>query len=552
MNSSRSRRLRLPVILLVNMLVFGIMFACCSPHPTPQSSSSISICAVDSARAKDFPNGACGSGAFVAQHGNATFQIMAEDSSGHPLANSQIHLSIHGANTSTTTVTTGSSGQAEFTYAGAHLGTDTITAGPASGVNRSKAHTAVIHWIPSGTTIHPIVWVHGVHEDATDFAHELNGVVDPDQAGDASEQTFSGLIGALTTTYSPSAMEAFCYVDDIAWTNTPSGCPLSETSHACTGVSDCISQGPVDDNAVELAVVISKLSQAFGNRPVTVIAYSMGGAIVRTLMAGCRNSLMTDQMSCQSAAALVNNVFLLNAAQEGSWLLNAKRGLNAATLSGEGIPAFSNSPFTTVLPLMESFFYAKIKDLLGLDLNAPAEFDLTPQSANINAHNAILPLGTAEFYSFYGDIKLGLQTNYLIYSTPPRTLLPLGDLVMLAQSDPATATPLWGGAALCDGCPTLGVGQNYHGSGRYHEWALTNSITIQMNGLVPLLSAPDAVSGLQAALNSPVQHLNISQPSSQDPGSPVQVHDITSLAGTATTDMSYEIYLIIIKGDGLE
>ena len=89
---------------------------------------------------------------------------------------------------------------------------------------------------------------------------------------------------------------------------------------------------------------------------------------------------------------------------------------------------------------------------------------------------------------------------------------------MLAQADPATATPLWGGAALCDGCPALGAGQSYHQSGRYHEWALTDSITIQMNGLVPLLSVPDAASGLQAALNSPVQHLNISQPTSQDPG----------------------------------
>jgi hypothetical protein len=410
----------------------------------------------------------------------------------------------------------------------------------------------VIHWIPSGTTIHPIIWVHGIHEDATDFAHELNGTVDADQVGDASEQTFSGLIGALTTTYSSSAMEAFCYVDDIAWTNTPSGCPLSETTHECTGVSDCISQGSVDDSAVELSQVISSLSQAFGNRQVTLIAYSMGGAIVRTLMAGCRSSTSSDQTSCQTAAALVDNVFLLNAAQEGSWLLTAKSGLDPATLSGDGIPALANSPFTTVLPMIEKFVYAKVKDQLGLDVNAQAEADLRPQSPNIAAHNAILPLGTAEFYSFYGDITLGIQTNYLIYSTPPRTVLPLGDLIMLAQSDPATATPLWGGAALCNGCSTLAAGQTYHDSGRYHAWALTDPITVQMNGLVPLLSVPDAASGLQAVINSPVQHLNISQPSSQDPGSSVQVHDITSLAGSATTDMSYEIYLIIAKGDGLE
>src|SRR5262249_39589209 len=127
MNSSNSRRLRLPVILLVNLLVFGIMFACCSPRTsTPRPGSYVSICAVDSARAKDFPNGACGTGAFVAQHGNAKFQIQAQDANGHPLANSQVHLSIRGANASTTSVTTGSSGRAEFTYMGTHLGTDSI------------------------------------------------------------------------------------------------------------------------------------------------------------------------------------------------------------------------------------------------------------------------------------------------------------------------------------------------------------------------------------------------------------------------------------------
>jgi hypothetical protein len=512
---------------------------------------------VDSARAADFPSAACGTGAVVGQNGKALLQVKAENKTGQPIANEQIHLQIQGANSATATVTTNSSGQAQYMYPGAHVGTDTVTASPAGGGSGgSEAPRVTIHWIPSGSTIHPIVWVHGIHEDATDFAHELNGTVDEDQAGDASEQTFSGLIGALTTTYNRNAMQAFCYTDDIAWTHTPSGCPASETAQSpCSPTptpADCISQSSVDDNAVALANVIQQLSKTFSNKPVTLIAYSMGGAVVRTLMAGCLNSSSTDQPSCSTAASLVDHVFLLNAAQEGSWLLTAKRGLDPSTLSGVDIPGIANSPFTAVLPLIESAVYSKVKDQLGLDVNAGAETDLTPQSQNIVQHNSVTPIPGADFYSFYGNLELGVETNYLLYTVPPHVLLPLGDLVMLAQADPATATPLWGGSELCDGCSPMPAGANYHQSGRYHEWALTDQVNIPMNGLVPLLSAPDAVSSLQKALNSPVQHLNVSQPATQDPGSPIQVNDITGLAGGAKTDMSYEIYLIIVHGDGLE
>jgi hypothetical protein len=511
---------------------------------------------VDSARAADFPSAACGTGAFVGQNGKALLQVKAETTAGQPAANEQVHVTVQGANSTTATVTTNSSGQAQYMYMGSHVGTDTVSASPAGGGSGATENAKVtIHWIPSSGIIHPIVWVHGIHEDATDFAHELNGTPDEDQAGDASEQTFSGLIGALTTTYTRSAMQAFCYTDDIAWTHTPSGCPTSETATDCdptTSPADCISQSSVDNNAVALATVIQQLSKAVGNKPVTLIAYSMGGAIVRTVMAGCLNSSSTDQSSCGVAASLVDHVFLMNAAQEGSWLLTAKKGLDPSTLSGVGIPGIASSPFTAVLPLIESAVYSKVKDQLGLDVSADAETDLTPQSQNIVQHNSVTPIPGADFYSFYGNLELGVETNYLLYTVPPHVLLPLGDLVMLAQADPATATPLWGGSELCDGCSPIPAGANYHQSGRYHEWALTNQVNIPMNGLVPLLSAPDAVSSLQKALNSPVQHLNVSQPATQDPGSPIQVADITGLAGGANTDMSYEIYLIIVHGDHLE
>jgi hypothetical protein len=559
MSPQKPHRLRLPAVLILNLLVFGVMFACCNPGTTSiKSKVAISLCAIDSLRAKDFPNAACGTGAFTPQNAKANLQIQALDQSNHPLAHTSVNLTIQGANSGTTSVTTDSNGLAQYSYQGSHLGTDTITVSPGgSSINISKAVRALIHWIPGGAAVHPIIWVHGIHEDATDFAHELHGVPDQDQATDASDQTWSSLISALTTTYDPSAIQAFCYVDDIAWSHTVSGCPPTESA-MCTDASTCVSQSSVDTNAVALGQLVVKMQQQFG-KPVTLIAYSMGGAIVRTMLSGCLVPDTTGELPpapgqalCPSAAGMVDHVFLLNAAQEGSWLLTAKRGLDPSTLTGSGIPAIATSPFSAVLSLMENSIYAQVKSQLGLDATLAAETDLTPQSPNIRWHNSIQPLSGPDFYSFYGDIRLGIQTNFLIYSTPPQTLLPLGDLVMLAQADSATATPLWGGSTLCDGCSALAGGQAFHESGRYHEWALTDPITIQMNGLVPLLSAPDAVSSLQKALNSPVQHLNISQPATQDPGSPIQVKDITGLAGTPTTDMSDEIYLILVHADGLE
>ena len=142
-----------------------------------------------------------------------------------------------------------------------------------------------------------------------------------------------------------------------------------------------------------------------------------------------------------------------------------------------------------------------------------------------------------------------MAVNFYTYTLPATDSLPLGDLVMLAQNDNPLASPLWGGGSLCDTCGSLVNG--YHSNGRYHAWALTQRYTFNISGLAPLLSAPNAVSTLQGAIQSPVQHLNVSQPTTQAPGSAIQVADTTGRAGAATTDMPDEILLTLMRGDGL-
>jgi len=229
--------------------------------------------------------------------------------------------------------------------------------------------------------------------------------------------------------------------------------------------------------------------------------------------------------------------------------MTVKRGVEATTLSISGTPSGVLASFQAVLPLLLANIYGVVKDKMGLGLNDPAETDLTPQSANIKAHNSVAPAAQAQLYTFNGDVQFGMDVSFFTYTLPAQASLPMGDLVMLAQDDHALSTPLWGGASLCDSCPALVDG--YHESGQYHAWALTDRRVVNVNGLVPLLSAPDAVSSFKDVLNSPVQHLNVSQPGTQAPGSAIQVHDITGKAGRAKTDMPNEIVLILMKADGL-
>jgi pimeloyl-ACP methyl ester carboxylesterase len=470
-----------------------------------------------------------------------------------------LSVTVGGVNARTATVTTDGGGLATYTYTAASAGTDTVRVAAANDSASATARPAVIHWITPQHMTHPLILVHGISEDAADFAHQLNpGVVtDSDQASDAGDQTWTSLIEALKLVYDPASMEAFCYVDDPAWVTAPATCPAIETARCNTTLpiesatpNACASQSSVDLNAVTLAHVVKDLSVRTGGKKVTLLAYSMGTAVVRTLLAGCLTSTSaTDQQDCANSSQLVDSAFFLNGAQQGSWLLTVNRGLDAATLTGNGIPDATHSPFISVLPLIAQNIDGVIGDKLGLNVNNGAEMDLTPQSANILAHNSVQPAATVNLYTFYGDIELGMAVNFYAYTLPVASTLPLGDLVMLAQSDNPLSSPLWGGGALCDSCGPLVNG--YHSNGRYHAWALTQRYTFNISGLAPLLSAPNAVSALQGAIQSPVQHLNVSQPTTQAPGSAIQVADATGRAGGATTDMPYEILLTLMHGDGL-
>jgi pimeloyl-ACP methyl ester carboxylesterase len=521
--------------------------------------SAIQLCAVDPLQ------GVCVSGDYQGVNASQIIRGVATDPGGKTLGGAKVKMTVSGANGATQTVTTLSNGTFTFSYNGAHAGDDQITA--ALDGAPSTTSRVVVRWLNPTHTVRPILFVHGTNENAVDFTTQMHADFhDPNPAPNSSARTFTSLFEALTLKYDPHYLEAMCYVDDRAYNYgvSSSGCrfPPDRGAYptACAPGSTplCESQSAVDDNALMLWHTVEALSAeavaAGAKTPkVTLIGYSMGGAVIRSFLAGCPMPVAPyGAQRCPNVASnLIDQVFYVDPDQQGSWLLNINKGLNAATLSGDGSIPKPINPFSSVLPLVQQAIYGQLKSRMGLDGFSPTVTDQTPQSDSILAHDQYLPPSGIPYYNFFGDvqIRLGLSA-YGLPLDPGAPTLNLGDLVMLAQDDRATFAPAWGGAGLCEGCTQPLDKYRKSPSGQYHNWILIDSHGVDMSIVADLLTGTTSVSSEAGkVLNSPVQHLNITQPTVQAPGSTWQVQDITSHA--ATTDMSTEIFYILTKFDSV-
>jgi pimeloyl-ACP methyl ester carboxylesterase len=606
--SANHRRLRRPAAFVRSAFILAVMMAC-SLATCNAGSRQLILCAVDA------PQGDCASadlahsppiivtGDFRPLRQAQTIRLRAVDTDGKSgLANATITLTITHQSTqpalpSTTvpgcattisqpqtvsvTLTSGADGTTQYTYCSVQSGTDTITAQFVTGTaSKPAARPLVVHWIspPTARAVHPMIVLHGLNENAQSYLNAIN--LDP-----IGPKEWTTVFEALETVYDPSYIEAFCYLDDQAYPTT--GCPAPEPSFC--SLTPCTSQSSIDANAVELADTVIALykraATAVGPQTrVTLMGYSMGAAITRTMIAGCPNSPPIDfdgdgVNDCQEATGLVDQAFFFNGAQQGSWLLSVNQslgdpsGLAGTDLlsptppSGPVAPIFTAlSPFASITPVLQLAILALVKHTINLDLGSAAVKDLTPLSQNIQQRNPISlndsPQSNIQFYNFYGAAQVTFSTSLFIYTVPGKKVLPLGDLVLLPQDDRAAAIPLWGGAAFCDdgncqtppGSPSPKLAYySQDASGRFHEWALVDPHNVNVDLLAPLLSAPDDIASFRAALSSPVWHLGIIAPSATAPGGPsaTQVFDITGREPGATTDMPTEILDILMKNDGI-
>lgn len=253
---------------------------------------------------------------------------------------------------------------------------------------------------PAPTESQPTIFVHGINENA----HHVG------------KSEFAPLYAALQPL--AGSVQTFYYVDDLAYvdgTDPTLSCPPK--------YAPCISQSAVLDNAIKLAGMISDLSQK-SQHQVTLIGYSMGAAIIRTALAGCQLNVTCQAVLGSKIASMVNNVFFIDGVQQGSWMMQSKKG---------GIvPA--------AVDFLRQFNGPLLKLFLGSDVNANAEKDLAPQSINIVSHNNILPAKNIHYFNFYGNIVLDLKIPNLFSSS----VIPIsiGDGVVLPGTDNPQDTPL--------------------------------------------------------------------------------------------------------------
>jgi hypothetical protein len=596
-SDSSPRRLKRRYLVLIGCLLAAIVATVavsCIPWRT--KTAHITLCAVDPAYAHAVEGASaqdyCGPGDFQAVHGSQLVIAQSYDKDGHLIQSPKFTFTVSGANATTSTVT-GSGGSAEFSYIGTQAGGDNISASFADGTKTAPVTPAVVRWLRPTHDDHPILFVHGINEDASDYETLINpSFVDSEPqpsefpATEKSEQVFTALIGGLELKYDPTYMEAFCYVDDQAWLNSPSGCPSGESA-ICPATMACISQSPVDVNAIALDKEVEAL-HARANRPVTIIAYSMGAAVTRAMLSGCRTAQAyltsgapdpdvaefaasrfgeTDAQACASdfqgacstpsPGCPVDNVFFFDGAQQGSWLLEANKYLNAAKLAG--------GPFPPILSTIQQTIFAKFEQVSGgVDATQPAAADMTPGSLSVLGHDTVPIPASIAIYNFYGDVRLSLGVTVAgIYYMPGHAALDLGDLLMLPQDDPARRAPNWGGAGLCDGCPTPAIPDSvpsvapYREAGslsstgqpQFHAWLLMQSYALDIDVLAPNLTVASAKSAFSQVTSSPVWHLQTTQPVTMAPGSAIQVADVTG--ATTHTDVPTEVLLVLTRQDGL-
>lgn len=356
--------------------------------------------------------------------------------------------------------------------------------------------------------VHPIIFVHGINQNLDEM-----GVAQLDP----SLNKFVPLYQELRSVYGQSNITSFRYLDDRALAAGPSGCPPEV-------FPPCKSQSSVTDNGRALSVVINQLYTQTQHK-VTLIGYSMGGAIIRTALAGCPDT--QDHFNCAGLSDLVDSVFFINPVQQGSYLLRLKQGFDVAS-AFPGIGKYAT--------LLANIIYLAVQSNMDLNPNYPAEVDLTPGSANIQAHNGVPVTAGIQFFNFYGNINLQLVARIGPF-TVPLPKVSVGDYVLFRGDDDPQATPFWGGARFCLNC---GNQSQFVSVGNFSEWPLSDVVQINIG--------QNLRQDLGSLVNTtPESHIVIYSDNSLGGG--IQVQDSTGQGGT--TGIAHEILLQLEKEDGI-
>lgn len=380
----------------------------------------------------------------------------------------------------------------------------------------------------------PVIFVHGINQNA----NSIDSLV-PNQ--------FSQLLQLLRSDFTP--VDVFRYVDDQGYGNT---CPVPDSALLSPR---CASQSSVVLNARSLAQQVDELYHENSNHKVTLIGYSLGAAIIRTMLADCRT---TTEIGCDvtvpglpssptppfDVSPEIDNVFFLNGVQQGSYIDPVVDGI---------IPSLGLNPGTA--PLFWALYgYVEYSGAAPNPFD-PAAQDIGPAwfSPNLGARNAVAPPTGINYYNFFGDIQAQVTVNVLGYPITAASAN-LGDLVLLPGDDAPNATPIGGGARFCSGCVPTGLNYEQDVTNAYHQWDMVKQDTWNLSSLFgslanlgPGLSLSQTKAILGNLITFPMWHLNIYQDASLTGA--IRVHDIAQspYAAQGETSIADEIAQIMLR-----
>ena len=232
-----------------------------------------------------------------------------------------------------------------------------------------------------------------------------------------------------------------------------------------TSTDKCDSQGDLGLNAIKLHADVQAAYSESGNRPVVLIANSMGAAIARGMLT------YSMELGDGVATEMVDSVVFLQGAHDGAYV---------ASLADDG---------WALPPPLSGIAGPIISEYL---LGRPAIADLAPGSEWYQWANDSDPgLPDIPYFNVYGDIELVLENCAPFFGCFELGRLGIGDGGLMTGTDDPYDTPASGGARFAASAP----------DDRNWQWRLHDPIR-----------ASTAIDFASDVLGSPVQHGNFGKP----------------------------------------
>lgn len=277
------------------------------------------------------------------------------------------------------------------------------------------------------------VFVHGIHGNYVD----VNGAITDSQSSDPN---FASVLYSLheLCPLEPN-VHAFAYYHDLGYATNSTTYPCdTHTKPADLNVgplyldpgsgtnSTCDGNAALALDATALDDYITSIRAAHPGEPITVLANSMGGAVVRGWL-----RLAQSRGSSDLNLSVVDSVIFLEGAQQGSiWAGLAEK------------PWFKRLyGVLTAIPVLGGAL-----EQLDLSPNRAGIKDLAPQSDWYNEVNSQDPPSGLAYFNFAANIQLNVNVaGFWPWDSSTNYSDQLGDFVMMPGSNDPTAEPAHGG-----------------------------------------------------------------------------------------------------------